>query len=105
MLEGLLLILGGVTLILLALLYGVFAWGYILWKFWYWFLLPVFPTMPNVTVIECVGLMLIITLFKTHSVQAIKKEYQDEKLSNAVSFLAPIIVFLVGWIVHTFIVR
>lgn len=104
MLEALLLILGGLLLIAIALVYGVFAWGIVMYEFWYWFVLPVFPTLPHVTIVQCVGLMLFIGLFHTNIPQVIKKEYKDESMHNWMTVLAPPVALLVGWLIHIFVV-
>jgi hypothetical protein len=105
MFEGLLLILGGIVLFALAILYGAFAWGFICWKFWYWFLLPVFPTLPEVTLVQCVGLMMFIGLFHTAIPPMPKKEYRDDTSKNWATVIAPPIVLLLGWLVKIIIVH
>jgi hypothetical protein len=105
MLEGLLMLLGGLALIVLAIFYGALTHGLVLWKFWYWFLLPVFPALPVVTFIQCVGLMVFIGLFRHADSQVIKKEYKDEALSNTIPIILPWIVLGIGYFVHVFIVK
>jgi len=98
-------LLGALALIVFAFFYGAFAWGFVCFKFWYWFLLPVFTTLPEVTLVQCVGLMTFISLFHTHTPQIIKKEYKDETTQNILSVVAPPVVLLVGWIVKVVIVH
>jgi hypothetical protein len=106
--EKLTVFLGVLSLIVLGIFYGALTWGLICWKFWYWFLLPVFPTLPHVVFIECVGLMMFITLFKNHTaVTPIDDEYA--KVSNTtvqvVNFLMPWVILGMGYFVHVFIVK
>jgi len=98
----LLAILGGsvaaVFIILFAICYGAFVWGLVFWKFWYWFLLPVFPNYPAITFVQAVGLMLVVSLFKNHSQIQIKKEYKDSNSTAAMEFLAPLFLLGIGWL-------
>jgi hypothetical protein len=98
-------ILGALLLIVIAFFYGAFAWGFVCYKFWYWFLLPVFTTLPEVNLVQCVGLMLFIGLFQHATPQIIKKEYKDETTQNILAVVAPPVVLLVGWIVKVVIVH
>jgi hypothetical protein len=105
MLEAFLLIIGGLAVIALALLYGAFAWAFVMYKFWYWFLLPVFTTLPQVTLVQCVGLMMFIGLFNTAIPYIPKKEYRDDSSRSWAVFLAPPVVLLLGWLVKIVIVH
>lgn len=76
--------------------YSVFSWGFVLFKFWYWFLIPVFITAPQVSYLQAVGLMFILTFFKSVSRTdlVIKDEYIDKKKKKITGF----IVYLLPWI-------
>lgn len=95
-------ILGVLMLIAALVIYGIFSWGLVLYKFWYWFLLPVFTTLPSINFWQAIGLCLFVSLFKNHNSQTIKKEYRED---NAVytSIIAPWIVLFIGWIIHSLI--
>jgi hypothetical protein len=93
-----------VALLAVALFYGAFAWGWVCFKFWYWFVLPVFTTLPELTLIQCIGLMMFISLFKSTQAQVINKEYVNETATNWLPIIAPPIVLFVGWIVKIFII-
>jgi len=56
-------------------IYGNFAYGFLLYKWMFWFIYPVFNESPYLTYFQCVGLTIFIGLFKTYPVQIIKKEY------------------------------
>jgi hypothetical protein len=105
MLEALLLLLGGLLLIALALFYGAFAWGFVMYKFWGWFVLPVFPLLPTLTIVQCVGLMCFIGLFHSNVPQIIKKEYKDESQHTWITVLAPPVSLFIGWLIYVCIVR
>lgn len=50
---GILVIIG---IIFGSVLYGTLAWGFVLYKFWYWFLIPSFPDIPEITFVQAMGL-------------------------------------------------
>jgi len=91
---------GIVLLFALGFLYGAFTWGFVMFKFWTWFVLPVFTTLPNLTIIQCVGLMMFIGLFKALPVQIIKKEYADETTVCIFQIITPIVFLIVGWLIN-----
>lgn len=78
-----------VALIIFVILYGSFVWGFVMYKFWYWFILPVFPMLPHISFWQAVGLMFFIGLFKNHtSNRSIKEDYlKDDKSSTFVAGL------------------
>ena len=89
------------------IIYSSFSWGFVLFKFWYWFLLPVFTTLPSVDFYQAVGLMFFISLLKTKSFDTpIKDEYIDnsKKISNIFTqILVPWIVLVIGFFVKSII--
>jgi hypothetical protein len=87
-----------------ALAFGAFAWGYVFYSFWGWFVLPVFTTLPVVNIYQAIGLVMFLDLFKNMNLPIIKEEYRDTTTQSTMTIIAPIIVFVVGWLVHYFIV-
>lgn len=66
-----------ITLIALSgivLLYFYFSYGFLILNFWDWFVLPVFPSLPTITLAQAIGLSLVISLFKGSS-KGLKKEF------------------------------
>lgn len=84
-------------------LYSSFSWGLVLYKFWYWFLLPVFPDLPEITYILAVGLMLFIGLFHNQTHTVIKEEYRKQGWEVSGIFFAPWITLIIGWFLHLII--
>jgi len=84
----------------IAIAYGTLSWGLVMYKFWYWFLLPVFPALPQINYIHAIGLVMFVGLFHTVQTQIIKKEYKDENAGNILAVLAPWVTLFLGWIVH-----
>lgn len=82
----------------IVVVYGSFSWGFVASKFYGWFVLPAFPTLPHFTVTEFVGFMLFIGVM-THkgTGQLIDKKYRDEVGEWAMVILAPWLTLLLGW--------
>lgn len=87
--------------------YFSFSYGLVLFKFWYWFLLPVFTTLPHIDFYSAVGLVLFISILKSNKgSNTIKDEYVDNKKKNENIFnliLSPWIILLTGWIIKLII--
>lgn len=83
-----------------AFVYDTLAWGLVLYKFWGWFVLPVFVDLPEIMFVQALGLMFVIGLFKNHATQSIKKQYREEYTSLYVLLLAPWVSLLFGWLAY-----
>lgn len=101
--ESLLVLLMTLGFALLMVAYVGFSWGFVVWKFWYWFLLPVFPALPAITFIQAVGIMFFISLFKTTPSQTLKDDYINKQITTAMFILAPWIAFAAGWFIKLLI--
>ena len=103
--ESLLLFLGGLAGICLLILYSSFSRGWVLYKFYYWFALPVFDTLPRIGFLEAVGLMFLVNL--THNSSSDEKYLGDRKIESKTNWIAevikPWIVLVIGWFVHLFL--
>ena len=96
-------ILGTLALIGLAWLYNIFAYGYVGSIMWTWFIMPLFPSMPAISLLQAAGLSLMVTFFthdhlyrKTPSDQST----MDKIMTMVVPAIAPWVTLLVGYIVH-----
>lgn len=99
--ELIVVLLGVLALIAGVILYQSLSWGFVLFKFWYWFVTPVFITLPHITYTQAVGLMLVIMLFRNHSSKpTIKKQYIEQDNSKWIGWLSPWIVLLIGVVVN-----
>jgi len=87
-----------------ALAFGAFAWGFIFFKFWGWFVLPVFTTLPVINIFQSIGLAIFLGLFKNQVYPIAKEEYRDQTTTNIVQFFSPFITFVVGWLIYYFLV-
>jgi hypothetical protein len=89
----------GSIIVGLLLTYDVVMRGLVLYNFWAWFLLPVFPEAPELAYGQAVGLMLIVSLFKTTTVI----DEKDNKKYLILSMLSPIVSLILGGIIHSII--
>jgi hypothetical protein len=98
--EALLVILGVFVLIPILFLYGSFSWGFVFFKFWSWFVLPVFSFLPSINFWQAVGLWVFISLFHNQQVQQVKDEYLKDSTERTVSgIVLPWVVLLIGWVI------
>lgn len=102
--QALLTLIGAIALIGSMLIYTTASWGWLIYKFWYWFLLPVFPQMPHISFAQALGIMMFLTLFKNHNSEGIKDEYKEDKWQRTSSILLmPWISLLIGYFVWMYI--
>ena len=83
-------------------IYNSFAWGYVTSLFYGWFILPVFPQLPIITILQFIGIHMFVGLFTFKVSQHIKDEYRDKTTENIVIFLSPWIVLVFGWMMKGF---
>ncbi len=99
-------LLGAIIVIAIVLglfLYDTLSWGLVLFKFWGWFVLPVFVTLPALTFVQAIGLMFVIGLFKNHKTQFIKKQYKDGRFDNLYLWM-PWGTLAFGWVAYALFV-
>ena len=76
--------------------------GWVIQNYWNWFVLPVFETLPILTLGQSVGLSLVVSMFKADISNVTKKDSEAlERLTTML--LAPPLMVLFGWIVYSFI--
>ena len=110
MINGLITILvaviGFVGVMALALCYAALSWGFVMYKFWGWFIPMAFPTIaiPHLLYYQAIAVIMFLDLFKTSSTQIIKKEYREETTQAIIQVIAPWIVLGVGYFVYAFLI-
>lgn len=98
-----------IVLLLFAgiLIYSSFSWGFVLFKFWHWFMMPVFFTLPSISLYQAVGILLFISIFKNKVPQIpIKDEFIDSKKKTnniVIQAIAPWMVLLMGILMKSLI--
>lgn len=98
LLTVLLTIIGALALVGLLVIYSSASWGFVLYKMWGWFVLPVFPMLPSINFIEALGLMFIISLFKNQPT-TMKEEFVDNSKNTTYFLLGPWMTLLVAWFI------
>ena len=100
LLGGLLMIVIGIIgLMALTYTYALVSWGFVLYKTWYWFVLPVFPSLPHVSYVQAIGLSIFITLFHSRFFVFIKDEYKQKKnIEVWVALLSPWMFLLISYL-------
>lgn len=95
-------LLGGIVLIILVLCYSVLVYSLLFYKFYYWFLLPVFPEMPHITFLMAIGLACFFSVIKGQYIDELDDKYKD-KTKKYYMLVYPWIVLLFGWLIKTII--
>lgn len=95
---------GLIGILIFFLFYGTLAYGFVLYKFWYWFILPIFITLPHINYFQSVGIFLFLFAVG-HSGGLVynkefKKKYVDEELALFIKLSTPWLILLIGYIIH-----
>lgn len=103
--EILISILAMISLIVIILAYISFSWGYVIHKLYGWFILNWFgDVLPEISVIQFIGITFFIHAIITRPTVHIKEEYKDKTGMYASLILSPWITLLIGWALKTFII-
>lgn len=97
-----------IGLILVVILFGILfiydalSWGLVMYKFWGWFVLPIFTTLPTITFVQAIGLIFFVGLFKSHFIgENIKDEYKKNTYGTAiVTIVMPWVTLIFGWLAY-----
>jgi hypothetical protein len=81
-------------------IYDTLSWGLVLYKFWAWFVLPIFTTLPEISFVQAIGLMFFIGLFKSHFMgENLKDEYKkDTNITIFTAIILPWMTYFFGWL-------
>lgn len=99
MIEVFIVLLGAIGVIAVIAIYGAFSWGLVFYKFYHWFILPIFTELPQIDFWQAVGMSLFLVLFKNHS--AVKNE--DDKTDWGTFIISPWIILGVGYLIYSII--
>ena len=100
---------GGKALMTGFMILGVFAMipimiivnGYIIADMWEWFILPVFTSMPALTIGQAIGLGVIVSFMcKYHKIGDSEKEKEDRTANFIVGIIWPFLIWLTAYIIH-----
>jgi hypothetical protein len=83
--------------------YDALAWGLVLYKFWAWFVLPVFVALPVLTFVQALGLMFVVGLFKSnYAGEGLADKYKKSKYQSTVlTLINPWFTLLFGWLAYS----
>lgn len=109
--EAILLILGlSIAVVLIMAFFAIyksFTYGLLLMKFWSWFIVPVFTTLPLLDYWQSVGIVMFLCIFNNYSkVSDIKEEYVDKqkkKIINVMIIITPWVLLLIGFLMKLII--
>lgn len=99
---------GLAVLFSLVIVLGYIVSGLVLSILWGWFVVPIFPLVPEISIAEAIGITLIVHLFMRSLATKADTDEESEtstKLGKmlARSFVAPFITLFIGWIVLQFL--
>lgn len=86
-----------------TLVFGSIMDGWVLATLWRWFIMPLFE-VPALTLLEAIGLCLIVGYLTVNFTQAKDERESTEKVADALtrSFVYPLVVLGVSYVVHRF---
>ena len=98
---------GIVSFLVLAIVFGALIQGYVLSKFWAWFIVPKFG-LPALSILEAFALMLTAKLVTGKAFEVSKEVNKTKSMSESgkdvLKFLAICgFMLLMGWILSSFI--
>lgn len=95
--------LSGCLTALVLMVYGPVVWGFVLVHFWAWFILPVFITLPVLTLGPAVGLWEFATLSTVLNGRLMadnKTETRSFRERVMMALVSPWMFLMLGWIVQ-----
>jgi hypothetical protein len=100
--EALIIILGTIAVIPAILFYTSLSWGFVVFKFYGWFILSIFPQLPQISILYFIGIMFFLSaLFHRENV-SIKKEYTDKTGAWTMLIISPWLTLLCGSVLLMF---
>lgn len=99
-------VIGGLVLGAVLILYNAFAWGFIVYKFYYWFLMPIFKGLPVISLTGGIFIGMFTSLFHNHDVKEENKERDFKRSVIYISsvLIVPWIALFIGLIVKSFFI-
>lgn len=78
--------------------YILFSYGYLTFKCYTWFLLPIFPILPQLSMLQILGATIAINCIKGIKISTEKQEDDLSYLAQLV--LLPWFMFIIAYIIH-----
>ena len=95
-------VLGILLLLFVLVIYNSFAWGFVAKIIAGWYIIPLFPQFPDLTILQYAGIMFFIgCLVHSSNNLDIKSEYREESYKTFIrSSLKPWLLLLAAWLLH-----
>lgn len=93
-------LLGTAGLVSMCYVYGVFVSGFVISKFWVWFLMPIFSEIPKISIWQGVGLSYFVIAIFPKRIDILKDEKEREIDFSKFAFkiLGPWLLLFFGWL-------
>jgi hypothetical protein len=89
---------------ILVIALSVIIAGFFLMKLWGWFVIPVFPTLPVLTLQQAIGLSVFFTLIRAKKPKDEKeKDFGDIILEWLEGLIFSLILFGIAYVIYLFI--
>ena len=93
---------GKITSFFITVIVGAILSGFVLMKFWAWFIVPIF-SLPTLTVVQAIGLGFIIR-WLTHEKEVDEdKDFVEILIMSLKGIVSLGVAFFMGWIIHLFL--
>lgn len=92
------------TLTGLIFIYSALSWGLVFFKFYGWFVLPVYTSLPDVNYWQSVGLIFFVGLFCRYHGEGLKNEYKDFSALVMTGVLTPWWSLFLGYMAYLFFI-
>lgn len=80
--------------------YGAFSWGYVAYKFYYWFVFPLWEGLPQYQITQFVGILLFVNVLTHKEYPQISEEFKDMRLTYLSMFFGPWLTLFLGWVIY-----
>jgi len=91
-------------IICLFALYTSISWGFVAYKTYYWFILPLSTVLPQLTLFQMVGIVIFVSILTNKKSTTKYKNLEEEKTEKFLNFiLAPWLVLLMSYVVYLYI--
>mgnify|MGYP000426209176 CR=1 FL=1 len=91
-----------ILLAVVVILYSAFVWGFVVSKFYLWFILPVFPSLPHFSILQFIGFLLFVRVIMPKHYSWLKDEYEDTSKIWTGALLDPWVTLAIGYLIHCF---
>ena len=101
--EALIIVVGALGLFVATLAIGTILRGFVINKFWIWFVLPVFDSAPALDIGHAIGISMVVSILTYQHVPQLKDQKYDSTGAIAFGLSYPLTALLMGWVVKQFI--